>query len=53
MWRSFNGPSIMAKHVKGRSSFSEHQRVFCKRRSGRVKIHYRGRDGWTIWRKQL
>jgi IS66 Orf2 like protein len=53
MWRSFNGLSIMAKHVTGRSSFSRHLRVFCNRRSERVKILDRARDEWTIWRKRL
>lgn len=52
MWRSFNGLSIMAKHVTGRSSFSRHLRVFCNRRSERVTIRFRDRKEWAIWRKR-
>jgi hypothetical protein len=49
MQRSLGGLSMMAEHVIGCNLFSGHLLVFCNRRSDRVKILYRDRDGWAIW----
>jgi transposase len=53
MRRSFDGLSMLAEHVIQCNPFSGHLRVYCNRRSDRVKILYGDRDGWAIWYKRL